>query len=145
MGTPRDVDRKETGVIFSGEGAIGLFPEGIGTGHLIEPMPGVASFLLSLSNRGIPVLPVGIFEEGGRLIASFGPPFSIQVQRSVEKGERERLASQQVMVATGRLLPPQLWGVHAPFVEEALAQERAGRWVAARQRECLLKPEEDRG
>jgi len=67
MGTPRDVDRKETGVIFSGEGAI------------------------------------------------------------------------------GRLLPPQLWGVHAPFVEEALAQERAGRWVAARQRECLLEPEEDRG
>jgi hypothetical protein len=90
-------------------------------------MPGVGSFLLSLSNRGIPILPVGIFEEEGGLIASFGPPFSIQIARSVEKGERERLASQQVMVAIGRLLPPQLWGVYAPAIEERLAQERAGR------------------
>jgi 1-acyl-sn-glycerol-3-phosphate acyltransferase len=114
-------------VLRDGEEAIGLFPEGMGTGHLIEPMPGVGSFLLSLSNRGIPLLPVGIFEEGGRLIASFGPPFSIQVPRGVEKGERERLASQQVMVAIGRLLPRELWGAYASVIEEALAQERAGR------------------
>ena len=114
--------------IVRGSGdAIGLFPEAIGTGQLIEPMPGVSSFLLLLSNHGIPILPVGIFEEEGRLIASFGPPFSIQVARSVEKGERERLASQQVMVAIGRLLPSELWGVYAPAIEEALAQERAGR------------------
>jgi len=114
--------------VLRGSGdAIGLFPEAIGTGQLIEPMPGVGSFLLSLSNRGIPILPVGIFEEEGALIASFGPPFSIQVPRSVEKGERERLASEQVMVAIGRLLPSELWGVYAPAIEEALAQERAGR------------------
>ncbi len=114
-------------VVRDGEEAIGLFPEAIGTGHLREPMPGVGSFLFSLSNRGIPILPVGIFEEEGRLIASFGPPFSIQVARSVEKGERERLASQQVMVAIGRLLPRELWGVYAPAIEEALTQERVGR------------------
>ncbi len=114
--------------VLRGSGdAIGLFPEAIGTGHLIEPMPGVGAFLLSLSSRAIPLLPVGIFEEEGRLIASFGPPFSIQVPRSVEKGERERLASQQVMVAIGRLLPRELWGVYAPAIEEALAQERADR------------------
>jgi 1-acyl-sn-glycerol-3-phosphate acyltransferase len=114
-------------VVRDGGESIGLFPEAVGTGQLIEPMPGVGSFLLSLSNRGIPILPVGIFEEGGRLIASFGPPFSIQVAQSAEKGERERLASQQVMVAIGRLLPRELWGVYAPVIEEALAQERAGR------------------
>jgi 1-acyl-sn-glycerol-3-phosphate acyltransferase len=114
-------------LLRGGEEAIGLFPEGTGTGQLIEPMPGVGSFLLSLSNRGIPMLPVGIFEEGGRLIASFGPPFSIQAPRGVEKGERERLASQQVMVAIGRLLPRELWGAYASAIEEALAQERAGR------------------
>ena len=117
----------ELNVVRDGEEAIGLFPEGIGTGRLIEPMPGVGSFLLSLSNHGIPILPLGIFEEGGRLIASFGPPFSIQVPRGVEKGERERLASQQVMVAIGRLLPRELWGAYASVIEEALAQERAGR------------------
>ena len=107
--------------------AIGLFPEAIGTGQLIEPMPGVSSFLLLLSNHGIPILPVGIFEEEGKLTASFGPPFLIQVPRGVEKGERERLASQQMMVAIGRLLPRELWGVYAPAVEEALAQEKASR------------------
>jgi hypothetical protein len=112
-------------VVRHREEAVGLFPEGIGTGHLIEPMPGVGSFLLSLSNRGIPILPVGIFEEEGSLTASFGQPFSIQVPRSVEKGERERLASQQVMVAIGRLLPRELWGVYAPAIEEALAPEKA--------------------
>jgi 1-acyl-sn-glycerol-3-phosphate acyltransferase len=111
-------------VVRDGEEAIGLFPEAIGTGQLREPMPGVGSFLFSLSNRGIPILPVGIFEEEGRLIASFGPPFLMQVPRGVEKGERERLASQQVMVAIGRLLPRELWGVYAPAIEEKLAQER---------------------
>jgi len=114
-------------VVRDGGEAIGLFPEALGTGQLIEPMPGVGSFLFSLSNRGIPILPVGIFEEEGRLIASFGPPFSIQVERSVEKGERDRLASQQVMVAIGRLLPRELWGAYGRAVEEALAQERVGR------------------
>jgi hypothetical protein len=113
-------------VVRDGEEAIGLFPEAIGTGQLREPMPGVGSFLLLLSNRGIPILPVGIFEEERRLIASFGPPFSIQVTRSMEKGERERLASQQMMVAIGRLLPRELWGVYEPAIEEALAQERVG-------------------
>jgi hypothetical protein len=114
-------------VVRDGKEAIGLFPEAIGTGHLIEPMPGVGSFLLSLSNRGIPMLPVGIFEQEGRLVASFGPLFSIQAARSLEKAERERLASQQVMVAIGRLLPRELWGVYAPAIEEALAQERTDR------------------
>jgi len=75
-------------VVRDREEAIGLYPEATGTGQLIEPMPGVGLFLLSLSERGIPILPVGIFEEEGRLIAiaSFGPPFSIQVPRSMEKG-----------------------------------------------------------
>jgi hypothetical protein len=90
-------------------------------------MPGVGSFLLSLSIRGIPLLPVGIFEEEGRLIASFGPLFSIQVARSAAKEERGHLASQQVMVAIGRLLPRDLWGVYAPAIEDVLAQEGASR------------------
>ncbi len=114
-------------VVRNREEAIGLYPEATGTGQLIEPMPGVGLFLLSLSERGIPILPVGIFEEEGRLIASFGPPLSIQVARGVEKGERDRLASQQVMVAIGRQLPRELWGAYASAIEEALAQGPASR------------------
>jgi len=121
----------------SGE-AIGLYPEAIGTGQIIAPMPGVGLFLLSLSNHGMPILPVGIFEEEGRLTVSFGPPFSIQVPRAADKGERDRLASQQVMVAIGRLLPPPLWGAYAPTIEEALPLSEAkdqGSEQATRQSE----------
>jgi 1-acyl-sn-glycerol-3-phosphate acyltransferase len=103
--------------------AIGLFPEAIGTGRLIRPAPGVGQFLLSLSSRGIPILPVGIFEEEGRLTAAFGPPFSIEVPSDVGKEERERRAAEQVMVSIGRLLPAELWGVYAEAIAQALARE----------------------
>lgn len=103
--------------------AIGLFPEAIGTGHLIQPAPGVGQFLLSLSSRGVPILPVGIFEEEGQLTAAFGPPFSIEVPSDVGKEERERRATEQMMVSIGRLLPPELRGVYAEAIAQALARE----------------------
>ena len=103
--------------------AIGLFPEAVGTGRLIQPAPGVGLFLRSLSSHGIPILPAGIFEEEGRLTAAFGPPISIEVPSDVEKKERERRAAQQVMVSIGRLLPPELWGVYAEAIAQAVAQE----------------------
>ncbi|MGQ9571739.1 MAG: hypothetical protein ACUVV3_00905 [Dehalococcoidia bacterium] len=111
------------GVVRDRQEAIGLFPEGRGSGKLIEPWPGVGLFLLSLSERGIPIVPAGIFEEKGRLIASFGPPFAIRLLPSADKTERDRLASRQVMAAIGRLLPRELWGAYASAIEEALAQE----------------------
>jgi 1-acyl-sn-glycerol-3-phosphate acyltransferase len=106
---------------------IGLFPEAVGTGRLIQPPPGLGSFLLVLSSHGLPILPAGAFEEEGRLTVSFGPPFHIDVPRKASRAEKERLASQQVMVAIGRLLPQELWGVYAAAIQEALAQERAPR------------------
>ena len=73
-----------------------------------------------MSSHGLPILPAGAFEEEGRLTVSFGPPFSHRRPRSASRAEKERLASQQVMVAIGRLLPQELWGVYAPAIEEAL-------------------------
>jgi 1-acyl-sn-glycerol-3-phosphate acyltransferase len=104
---------------------IGLFPEVVGTGRLIQPPPGLGSFLLVLSSRGLPTLPAGAFEEEGRLTVSFGPPFHIDVPRNASRAEKERLASQQVMVAIGRLLPEELWGAYAEAIRDAEAREQA--------------------
>jgi len=100
---------------------IALFPEGVGKGELIEPQPGVGAFLLSLSHRGVPILPAGLFEEEGALTVRFGPPFNIEVAEAA-KEERDRIARQRVMVNVGRLLPRELWGVYALQIEEALAR-----------------------
>lgn len=101
---------------------IGLFPEGVGKGELIELQPGTGAFLWSLSQRGIPILPAGLFEEEGALSVRFGPPFLIRISEETPKEERDRLARQQVMVAIGRLLPRPLWGAYTLQIEEALSR-----------------------
>ena len=109
-------------IVRGSDEPIGLFPEAVGRGRLIQPPPGLGSFLLLLSSHGLPILPAGAFEEEGRLTVSFGPPFHIDVPRSASRAEKERLASQQVMVAIGRLLPEELWGVYATAIQEALGR-----------------------
>ena len=109
-------------IVRGSDEPIGLFPEAVGRGRLIQPPPGLGSFLLLLSSRGLPILPAGAFEDEGRLIVSFGPPFHIDVPRSASRADKERLASQQVMVAIGRLLPEELWGVYAAAIQEALGR-----------------------
>ena len=110
-------------IVRGSDEPIGLFPEAVGTGRLIQPPPGLGSFLLLLSSHGLPILPAGAFEEEGRLTITFGPPFHIDVPRSASRAEKERLASQQVMVAIGRLLPEELWGAYATAIQEALQPE----------------------
>jgi hypothetical protein len=65
------------------------------------------------------------------LTVSFDAPFHIDVPRGAPRAEKERLASQQVMVAIGRLLPKELWGVYAAAIQEVPgrgeAQEPASR------------------
>jgi len=112
-------------IVRGSEEPIGLFPEALGTGRLIQPPPGLGSFLLLLSSHRLPILPAGAFEEEGRLIVSFGPPFHIDVPRGASRDEKERLADQQVMVAIGRLLPEELWGVYAAAIQESRSEERA--------------------
>ena len=109
-------------IVRGSDEPIGLFPEAVGRGRLIQPPPGLGSFLLLLSSHGLPILPAGAFEEDGRLTVSFGPPFHIDVPRSASRAEKERLAGQQVMVAIGRLLPEELWGVYAAAIQEALGR-----------------------
>src|SRR3990170_1848936 len=104
----------------SGE-PLGLMPEVLGKGVLIEPPAGVALFLKSLSDRGLPLLPVGLHEqEDGALVARFGEPFRISPAESKDAGEVDRLAREQVMVAIGRLLPREYWGFYAEAAARAV-------------------------
>lgn len=109
--------------VLQGQGEpIGLYPEGVGENVLIEAMPGAGLFLRSLSRRGIPILPAGIYEDEGVLTVRFGPPFFIEVSGQVDKEERDRLAREQVMAHIGRLLPRRMWGPCTLAIEQLLAR-----------------------
>lgn len=88
---------------------IGIMPEGdIGpTPELLEPPEGAGAFLSLLH---APVVPVGLFEEAGRLVAQVGEPFRLDRLPDVPKADRDRQARQRVMEAIRDLLPEPLWG-----------------------------------
>jgi hypothetical protein len=100
---------------------LGLMPEALGKGVLIEAMPGVGLFLKVLSDHGLSILPVGLLERDGALTAVFGPTFRLELPATAGEEEMDRLAREQVMVAIGRLLPRQYWGFYADAIERAVA------------------------
>ncbi len=103
-------------VLKEGE-PIALFPEGLGREVLIEAMPGTGLFLYSLSRRGVPALPAGIYEDEGVLTVRFGPAFAVELREGVAKEERDGRAREQVMAHIGRLLPRPMWGPYTPAIE----------------------------
>ena len=100
---------------------VGLMPEALGKGVLIEAVPGVGLFLKALSDRGLPLLPVGLFERDGVLTAVFGPAFRLELAAAVDQHTLDRLAREQAMVAIGRLLPREYWGFYAEAIERAVS------------------------
>jgi hypothetical protein len=100
---------------------LGLMPEALGKGVLIEAMPGVGLFLKVLSDRGLPILPVGLLEREGTLTAVFGPAFRLDLPETADQRELDRLAREQAMVAIGRLLPRDYWGFYAEAIERAVS------------------------
>lgn len=104
-------------IVRAGE-TIGLVPEALGKGILIEAMPGSGLFLLSLSRGRVPIVPVGLWEEDDTLLVRFGEPFILEVEAG-EREEQDREARERVMVAIGRLLPEEYWGFYA----EAIARK----------------------
>ena len=106
--------RAAAGRIKRGE-IVGLMPEGdVGsTPELLPAREGVGSFLLILAGGGVPVLPVGLYEEGDRLVAHFGPAFELKAPPEARE-DRDRWARDQVMTAIRSLLPEPLWGVYRP-------------------------------
>lgn len=86
-------------------GILGLAPEGMDTPgkKLGQPPKGAGSFIALLVGAGLPVLPVGLTEQDGRLRISFGQVFSPQIP--ARRAERDQAVAQQVMAAIARQLP----------------------------------------
>ncbi len=86
-----------------GGGMIGLAPEGMDVAEgLGQPPAGAGRFVALLVQAGLPVLPVGVAELGGRLRASFGPLFEPLIP--VDDEGRDREVIRQVMAAIARQL-----------------------------------------
>jgi hypothetical protein len=104
---------------------LAIAPEGGGEaahpGCLVTPPPGAGRFLLLLARQteaaspdaSLPLLPVGVAERDGRLVATFGQSFSLRPPAALRKAQADAWASRQVMLAIGRLLPADLWGEYA--------------------------------
>ena len=101
--------------------AVGLMPEAGGSGTLRQPLDGSGLFVHSLVRRGVPVIPVGFWDDGDTLVVSFGPPL-VLAPTGEDRLEQDRSASEQMMVAIGRLLPERQWGAY----REAILSSPAG-------------------
>ncbi len=85
-------------------GMVGLAPEGRDVAEgLGRPPAGAGEFIALLVRAGLPVLPAGVTEQGGRLRVSFGPLFEPEIPP--ERTKRDSTVARQVMAAIGRQLP----------------------------------------
>ena len=95
-------------------GPIGLTPEGLlASDTLVQPPPGTGRFLQLLARGVVPLLPVAAWEEGSALMVRFGEPFHLSPLDGLPRGEQDRRASDQVMIAIGALMPRRYWGAYA--------------------------------
>jgi hypothetical protein len=93
---------------------IAVYPEGErgNADGMVEALRGVGTFLLVLAAGGVPVLPVGFAEPGGRLEARIGVPFLLTRTAGMTRDEQDSQASGQVMSRIAALVPEALRGPH---------------------------------
>jgi hypothetical protein len=85
-------------------GMVGLALEGMDVQGRFGQLPrSVGTFIALLVEAGLPVLPVGVTEQRGRLRVSFGPPFMPEIPS--DRSEQDRVVARQVMTAIARQLP----------------------------------------
>jgi 1-acyl-sn-glycerol-3-phosphate acyltransferase len=110
---PRELARRAAAVrntltavrsLFTQGGALGIAPEGQGEDVLVEPPRGAGRFLLRLA-AAVPVTPVGICEETGRLTARFGPAYRLETRPGEDKDVEDDRIGWEVMSAIAALLP----------------------------------------
>jgi 1-acyl-sn-glycerol-3-phosphate acyltransferase len=102
---------------------LGIFPEGRNNpGGLGRPPVGVGWLVRELGGRGVPFIPVGVYEEEGVPRLTFGDAVTVE-QQSGAPGDDVEDAVRSLMVAVGRLLPREMWGVYAADIEASLAGE----------------------
>jgi hypothetical protein len=90
---------------------LGLAPEGGDApgGILSWPPSGSGRFVQLLAGMGLPIIPVGCYEEDGAFCLSFGAEYRLETPKGSAE-ERDREAARQVMSRLARQLPPRLRG-----------------------------------
>jgi 1-acyl-sn-glycerol-3-phosphate acyltransferase len=89
---------------------IGIAPEGSDypDGVLGHPPPGVGRFIEQLAKIGLEIVPVGIFEEGGRLCLNFGVQYKLTITPGISRRESDLEVSRVVMERIAARVPEQL-------------------------------------
>lgn len=89
---------------------LGLAPEGQDHpgGRLGMPPPGAGRFILHLNRLGLPILPVGVWEQDARLCFSFGKPYHLQIPEATASYALDDWARRQVMEEIAMLLPSEI-------------------------------------
>ncbi len=91
---------------------LGLAPEGGDQpgGVLNWPAQGAGRFIALLTGSGMPVIPVGVYEEDGFLCLNFGRVHLLSIPRDLPPAEKDREVVKVVMDAIAALLPLRLRG-----------------------------------
>ena len=97
-----------------------LAPEGrdFPAGILGQPPPGTGRLVLEACRSLQRILPVGVFENEGRLIVRFGPPFKLEDQLPARPDDQA--VSTLIMRAIAALLPVHLRGDYASLTGDTL-------------------------
>jgi len=84
-------------------GLLGLAPQGYDTADPLGcPPKGAGAFIALLANGAMPILPVGVTEQDGRLRLSFGQPFAPRIPP--RRADRDSAVIEQVMAALAHQL-----------------------------------------
>jgi 1-acyl-sn-glycerol-3-phosphate acyltransferase len=91
---------------------IGLAPEGGDQpgGRLNWPAAGAGRFIALLTSPGIPIVPLGVYEESGRLCLSFGKAYVTEYPSALSADERDHWVIKASMQAIAKQLPFPLRG-----------------------------------
>jgi len=86
---------------------IAIAPEGRDHpgGIIGTPPPGAGRFICLLNKYCQRIVPIAVFEDGGKLYCNFGPAFNLDISPVWCSDERDRQVSQQVMQSIARQLP----------------------------------------
>lgn len=94
-----------------------LAPEGMDFpgGILGKPYPGTGKMILQISNHLKRILPVGVYEEEGKLVLNFGHPYLLQLPEKMEN--LDEWAINQVMGKIAAQLPEEMRGPYQLTME----------------------------
>ncbi|HEY71227.1 MAG TPA: hypothetical protein G4O08_11655 [Anaerolineae bacterium] len=101
-------------VVTQPEAIIGMAPEGHDSpdGRLIVPPSGVGRFVCHLAKHEMRLLPMGVYESGGRLCLHIGTPMALPLLQGTPV-ERDREMRDLLMKAIAECLPAHLRGAYA--------------------------------